>query len=274
HNGYLGDTFFANGVPWPVKTVGDRKYRLRFLDGANARIYRLRILSEADFIRSQQVGLGAEELAARAKPFLQIGKDSWMWSAALPRTSVVLAMANRADLIVDFGGLVADIPPEAGAQVFYLVNTMPQFDGRGPKGKLDDGGDPRVLPLPFDVPGRPLVELDRPIALIKFVVERETAEFKQAHPDATVAAGTVLMPQRERIPDEDVVAVREFIFERGKGAWQINGRFYDPTIANAAPQIGSAGKPQQRDLAEEWIPATAAVAGGTRSTSISRATNS
>lgn len=253
HNGYLGDTFFANGVPWPFKTVGDRKYRLRILDGSNARIYRLRILSEADFIRSQQVGLGADELAARAKPFLQIGKDSWMWSAALPRTSVVLSMANRADLIVDFGALVADIPPEAGPQVFYLVDTMPQFDGRGPKGKLDDGGDPRVLPLPFDVPGKPLVELDRPIALIKFVVERETAEFKQAHPDATVQAGTVLMEQRQPIPDEDVVAVREFVFERGKGAWQINGRFYDPLIANAAPQIATTGKRAGRDLAEEWV---------------------
>ena len=25
--------------------------------------------------------------------------------------------------------------------------------------------------------------------------------------------------------------MRQFIFERGKGAWQVNGRFYDPTIA-------------------------------------------
>jgi len=253
HNGYLGDTFFANGAPWPVKTVGDRKYRLRMLDGANARVYRLRILSEADFIRAQEAGLSADELAARAKPFLQIGKDSWMWSQALERKSVVLSMANRADLIVDFGAFVAGIPPEAGPQVFYLVDTMPQFDGRGPKGKLDDGGDPRVLPLPFDVPGRPLVELDRPIALIKFVVERETAEFKREHPDATVRAGTFLMQDRPRIPDEDVAVVREFVFERGKGAWQINGRFYDPAIANAAPQIATEGKPLGRDLAEEWI---------------------
>ena len=253
HNGYLGDTFFANGVAWPVARVGDRKYRLRILDGANARVYRLRILSEADFIRSQQAGLSADELAAAARPFLQIGKDSWMWSQALERTSVVLAMANRADLIVDFGGMVRDVPPEAGPQVFYLVNTMPQFDGRGPKGKLDDGGDPRVLPLPFDVPGRPLVELDRPIALVKFVVERETAEFKRAHPDASIVAGKRLMENRRRIPDADVVAVREFVFERGKGAWQINGRFYDPTIANAAPQIASTGRRDGRDYAEEWV---------------------
>lgn len=253
HNGYLGDTFFANGVAWPSATVGDRKYRLRILDGANARIYRLRILSEADFIRSQQAGLSADELAAAGRPFLQIGKDSWMWSRALERTSVVLSMANRADLVVDFGALVRDVPVEAGPQVFYLVNTMPQFDGRGPKGKLDDGGDPRVLPLPFDVPGRPLVELDQPIALVKFVVERETAEFKREHPDATVEAGTALMQERTRIPDEDVVVVREFIFERGKGAWQVNGRFYDPTIANAAPWIASAGKPNGRDYAEEWV---------------------
>jgi FtsP/CotA-like multicopper oxidase with cupredoxin domain len=61
------------------------------------------------------------------------------------------------------------------------------------------------------------------------------------------------MEQREGIPDDDVAVVREFIFERGKHAWQVNGRFYDPTIANSAPQIATEGEPQQRDLAEEWI---------------------
>ncbi len=245
HNGYLGDTFFVNGEAWPRKRVVNRKYRFRLLNGSNARVFRFRLLAEADFIRSQQAGLNADEMAKAAKPFLRIGKDSCLWSEPLTRTSVVLAVANRADLIVDFGGLTAKAGPLP--QAFYLVDTMPQFDGRGPKAKLEDGGDPRVLPLPFDVPGRPLVELNKPIALVKFVVEPQSDEQSKVK-EASVDIGTPLAPLRPPIPVGDVKVVREFILERGKGAWQVNGRFYDPTIANAAPNLVMTDT-----AAEEWV---------------------
>lgn len=262
HNGYLGDTFFANGVPWPCHGVGDRKYRLRLLNGANARVYRLRIISEDAFLRSQNAGLTAEELDQAAKLFLQIGKDSCLWPEALKRTSVVLAMANRVDLVVDFAELLKGAG--SGPQAFYLVNTMPQFDGRGPKPKLEDGGDPRVLPLPFDEPAltgdplepdftvppkrRNLVELNKPIALIKFVITRETSDPAKKPPSASIDIGMPIAPIRPPIPASDVTAVREFIFERGKGAWQVNGRFYDPMIANAAPFLAMVD-----NKAEEWV---------------------
>lgn len=284
HNGYLGDTFLVNGVPWPVKTVENRKYRLRLLNGSNARVMRLRILPEDVFLKSQTSGLTEQEIENAAQPFLRIGKDSWLWSRAVTRKSVVLSMANRADLVIDFKDLTKDTYSEQldqtvpGPRVFYLVNTMPQFDGRGPKQKLEDGGDPRVLPLPFDIPGpddaprpadpatgRPpdpdcghknfpplnreklpphkLSELNQPIALMKFVVDGDPIPVQD---DATVIHGTCLIARDEKhlIQDADVKVVREFIFERGKGAWQINGRFYDPTISNACPTI---------DSAEEWV---------------------
>jgi hypothetical protein len=143
-----------------------------------------------------------------------------------------------------------------------MVNTMPQFDGRGPKGKLaEDAGDPNVFPLPFELDDQnPVVqqmiatgqippalfgdgplarmrELDQPIALVKFVITRDMGE----GPDATIDENTVLRP-RHAIVDEDVMAVREFIFERGKGAWMVNSRFYDPTISNASAIIGIKGQ--------------------------------
>ncbi|MEY4176456.1 MAG: hypothetical protein RLY70_30 [Planctomycetota bacterium] len=280
HNGYLGDTILLNGGAWPFLEVENRKYRLRLLNGSNARFYRLRLLSEADYEKLMKDGAGGspaangtgaevEDDAARqaadlaafakrtdtyeqlAKPFLRIGKDSWLWPQALTRRSVMLGMANRADIVIDFkkDELAKNVKPGETA-VFYLVNTMPQANGRGPKGKLDDLGDPRVLPLPFDFnppPGNPdglkpipLVELDKPMALLKIVVKGAPIPVTE---DATIEDGTPLLAHSP-ILDKDVVAVREFIFQRGKGAWQINGRFYDPTIANATPTLGTA---------EEWV---------------------
>jgi FtsP/CotA-like multicopper oxidase with cupredoxin domain len=278
HNGYIGETMLVNGVAWPRLTVRNRKYRFRLLDGSNARVYRLRILTADDFWKAQQFGIGALDnaldngaeatpaaLASKyddvSKPFMRIGKDSWLWSFPIETTSLVLAMANRADIVVDFNRLAADLKPHETRE-FFLVNTMPQFDGRGPKPKLDDGGDPRVLPLPFDDPqGQRMVELEQPVGLMKFVVtygppgkhpedppgdreaKVEPVEF-DVNRRIKPGTGTPLITTHREIKDEEVAVVREFIFERGKGAWQINSRFYDPAIANATPVL---------DQAEEWV---------------------
>ncbi|TWU05686.1 multicopper oxidase family protein [Stieleria varia] len=290
HDGYLGDTFLVNGVAWPKLKVRNRKYRFRILDGSNARVFRLRLMTADDFEQANKNGIGAvgRNLTNDAQPtandsvptdagsddagsddadsgdfgidydrcslpYLRIGKDSWLWSKAVQKKSIVLAMANRADIVIDFDAIAGGLQPGESKE-FILVNTMPQFDGRGPKPKLEDGGDPRVLPVPFDVQGdgqqipkTPLVELNRPIGLMKFVVCHAPPGTAPDDPagdcDASIEHGTPLVQHRE-IPDSEVSAVREFIFERGKGAWKINGRFYDPFIANASPRI---------DSTEEWI---------------------
>jgi FtsP/CotA-like multicopper oxidase with cupredoxin domain len=248
---------FVNGIAWPQQVVPNRKIRLRLLNGSNARVLRLRLLKASDFWRLHREGIDdpgtgeddpvviggrAERYENLAQPFLRIGKDTWLWPEAQRRTSMVLTMANRGDIVVDFKQLVGrDLGP-GEEEEFILVNTMPQADGRGPKQKLDDAGDPRVLPLPFDVdlPDRQirLAESKRPIGLMKIIVRGP-----RVARDATVEHGTPLQPH-QRILDREVTVVREFIFERGKGAWQINGRFYDPNINNATPTI---------DTTEEWV---------------------
>ena len=266
HNGYIGATMLVNGAPWPRLEVHQRKYRFRILDGSNARVYRLRIMHIDDFERANRHGIDTtpnleddqevidrrpSEYDRHSIDYLRIGKDSWLWSHAVEKKVMTMAMANRADIVVDFNKHVGKLRPDQRRE-YVLVNTMPQFDGRGPKPKLDDGGDPRVLPLPFDDGPRRLVEVNRPIPLMKFVVTGPTAPEGE---EASLQDGTMLWIPKLRtenngktkhraIPDEEVRAVREFIFERGKGFWQINGRFYDPTIANAAPVS---------DGAEEWV---------------------
>ncbi len=300
HNGYIGNVQLINGHPWPTIEVKSRKYRLRLLDGSNARIYRLRFL-DTDTFQLQRNADGTLEpapitdiqLENDSKKFLRIGKDSWLYPMPQEVNDILLNMANRADVIVDFGRIYEEFvqkhPEHAGKKVeLYLVNTMPQFDGRGPKGKLEeDAGDPNVFPLPFELnPTNPVVlnmvnagvipatllgagplgqmrELNQPIGLIKFVIESDAGEGE----DASIDESTVLRP-RHAIPDDEVMAVREFIFERGKGAWMVNARFYDPTISNASPVIGikkqefqiPTGDPNAKPIrkpsltyAEEWV---------------------
>lgn len=264
HDGYLGDTFLVNGVAWPYHKVRNRKYRVRVLNGSNARVYRLRLMKWADFEKANRDGIHSlnhtpdpdhpapdvgdfdADYENICGSYLRIGKDSWLWSKAVQMKSAVLAMANRGDFVVNFNRLAENLKP-GEKQEFVLVNTMPQADGRGPKLDLENGGDPRVLPVPFDTQQVKLVELNRPIGLMKFVVHHEPPGSPGDPPDdkdASVEDGDELIKSHRPIRDAEIKTVRQFIFERGKGAWQINGRFYDPYIANAAPIL---------DGAEEWV---------------------
>ena len=63
HNGQLGDVWLANGRVQPVLKVERRKYRLRLLNGCNARFLELRL--------------------SNGQPFTKLGKDSWLYPAAI-----------------------------------------------------------------------------------------------------------------------------------------------------------------------------------------------
>jgi spore coat protein A len=80
--GVLGDVMLVNGTPWPVAQVDGTAYRLRILNGCNARRLDLR-LDPGD-------GL------------VQIGTDGGLLAAPLGHTHFELAPAQRLDAIVDF----------------------------------------------------------------------------------------------------------------------------------------------------------------------------
>ena len=110
---FFGPFTLVNGVIWPYADVQARRYRLRLLNGANARTFRLMLLDEAGKPVSNAIQ--------------QIGTDGGLLGApvALPEGGLVLAPAERADLLVDFG-------PYRG-QRLTLVNTAgAPFDGRPP----------------------------------------------------------------------------------------------------------------------------------------------
>ena len=86
---FFGDTNLVNGKVWPVMDVEPRKYRFRLLNGSNGRFYDLQL----------------DALAAGTLTFHQIGTEGGLLAAPTDRSQVLLAPAERADVIVDFSSL-------------------------------------------------------------------------------------------------------------------------------------------------------------------------
>jgi spore coat protein A len=82
----------VNGVIWPRVDVEPTTYRFRVLNGANARTYRLVLTREGrpDHERITQIGSDGGLLVA---------------PAAIPAQGLVLASAERADILIDFSDL-------------------------------------------------------------------------------------------------------------------------------------------------------------------------
>lgn len=182
HNGAIGDVYLVNGKVQPKFQVQRRKYRFRILNGSSARYYDLRL--------------------STGQPFLQIGNDSWLLPFAMQRESIVLCMAKRADVIVDFTNAPSEV---------YLNNWMFHEDGRGPAGTLTT-----------------------PIPLVKFEVVGPKPKT-----DATVTVGTPIRPNTP-ILESEIVTTRTFDLGRKNGSWVINGELYEPDRMDATPALGTA----------------------------------
>src|SRR4029453_17215533 len=78
---YFGDVMLVNGKVWPFLNVEPRLYRFRILNGCNARILNLDI---------------------GGPNFWQIGAEGGMWDIPVPVKHLVLAPAERADVLIDF----------------------------------------------------------------------------------------------------------------------------------------------------------------------------
>jgi spore coat protein A len=100
----------VNGTVWPMLDVQPAQYRFRVANGSNARTYRLVLLRH-----------GSPEL----ERITQIGTDHGLLPTAtrVPFHGLVLASAERADLLVDF----SDLPP--GSELTLVNTAAAPFDG-------------------------------------------------------------------------------------------------------------------------------------------------
>lgn len=124
---YFGDTMLVNGKVWPFLEVEPRMYRFRILNGCNARILSLDIGGPA---------------------LWQIGAEGGMWDVPVPVKELVLAPAERADVLVDFSKF-------RGARL-VLKNHRPLRPVSNPAPSLEQVMQIRVG-LTFSQPGPPSI---------------------------------------------------------------------------------------------------------------------
>ncbi|WP_261128870.1 multicopper oxidase family protein [Bacillus sp. Marseille-Q3570] len=79
---FFGDTILVNGKVWPYLEVEPRKYRLRMVNGSNARFFRLSLSNGASFY--------------------QIGTDGGLMEYPVEIKEFLLSPGERIDVIVDF----------------------------------------------------------------------------------------------------------------------------------------------------------------------------
>lgn len=83
--GFLGDTILINGAPSPYHEVEPGVYRLRVLNGSNARIYNVAFQDDLSF--------------------MVIGTDGGLLPEAVETNELLMAPGERADILIDFSGL-------------------------------------------------------------------------------------------------------------------------------------------------------------------------
>jgi FtsP/CotA-like multicopper oxidase with cupredoxin domain len=86
---FFGDVAVVNGSPWPFKEVEPRRYRFRFVDGSNARVYRMTFLAND----------------GTKAPVYAIGSDDGYLDKPVPVDPLFMAPGERYDVIVDFTGM-------------------------------------------------------------------------------------------------------------------------------------------------------------------------
>lgn len=134
-------------------------------------------------------------------PLIQISNDGNLLPAPVPRATVTCGVAERHDVIVDFSKY------QNGDRI-YLMNVAEQSDGRGPTGKLLR-------------PGVPLVEF----------------RVGNYEPDPSQIPAVL----RPRVPVDlsRVVRTRSWEFNRGNGAWTVNGKVFNDNEVRAAVACNS-----------------------------------
>jgi FtsP/CotA-like multicopper oxidase with cupredoxin domain len=121
----------VNGKVWPLLEVQPSTYRLRVINGSNARTFRLVLMRDGD---------------PDVDRISQIGTDHGLLRApvCVPSQGLVLAPAERADLLVDF----SDLQPDA--ELTLLNTASAPFDGApySPERAAEAASLDALLPYP------------------------------------------------------------------------------------------------------------------------------
>lgn len=103
--GLMGQYILVNGIYAPIHNVETAQYRVRILNGSNARIYNLALSNNASFT--------------------VIGNDGGLLATPETVNSLIIGPGERADLIVDFRSMVLN------SELFLISKTFNGGDAQG-----------------------------------------------------------------------------------------------------------------------------------------------
>lgn len=157
--GFLGKTILANGQYDPVIPVKTRAYRLRILNGSNARIYKL----------------GWSD----GSSLTAIGTDGGLLEKPQNFSYIMLAPAERVDLWIDFSG--RELGSELALQTLSYSGFSMNMEGRGMHGGPTQGKEDTIVR--FTISGQ--VNDSPQLPSILSPVQRLTAK-DASNPDSVV----------------------------------------------------------------------------------------
>jgi FtsP/CotA-like multicopper oxidase with cupredoxin domain len=161
---FFGNMQVVNGFTWPYLEVEKRRYRFRFLNGCNSRFLVLKMTTTP---RMNNDGFNTPEFS-----FWQIGAEQGFLPNPVELDYLLMAPAERADVIVDF----TNIP--FGTEII-LVNDGPDAPFGGVS--LEDLSD-------WESTGQ----------VMKFIVKASTS------PDTTTPPDQLTLPAQPVLPATDV----------------------------------------------------------------------
>jgi len=169
---FFGDTVLVNGKVWPFLEVEPRRYRLRILNGSNARFYHLTLNESApDGTPNGQPG----------PRFIQVGSDGGFLPAPVLQRDLTIGPAERFDVVVDFSG--------AYGKCFVLNN-----DAKAP---FPDGDD--VVPA-----NMMLFKVSRRLrGRDNSVVPRSLAPAASLHPGSAIKTRDLVLSELDSAPPFD-----------------------------------------------------------------------
>lgn len=167
----FGNVMVVNGRSWPYQNVEARRYRYRVLNGSQARVLMLKMVTATD---------PADASTWNDVPgaFWQLGADQGFLPAPVQLDQLLLGPSERADVLVDYSRIVV---PEG--QGLYLVNVGPDEPYQGGEAGIGfasshPGSTGQVMAIHIEAPD-------------------------EDHPDTTLPPEQLQLPALPVLPTED-----------------------------------------------------------------------
>jgi FtsP/CotA-like multicopper oxidase with cupredoxin domain len=202
---FFGNMMVVNGFTWPKLEVEQRRYRFRFLNGCNSRFLVLKMTKNP---RTNNDGFNVPDPNIR---FWQIGAEQGFLPSPAMLDHLLMAPAERADVIVDF----TNFP--VGTEI-YLVNDGPDAPFGGIS--LEDLSD-------WESTGQ----------VMKFIVKSATSADTTTPPDQLFLPTLPVLPATDvtrqvSLNEEESGSVRVTEDENGNIVLDCeNGEVFGPTSA-------------------------------------------